>query len=135
MINLRSLMNDAKCYETVRQLRWPEGRCTAYERYFDDLTGTPLRRSNSSDNYNPFRRVDILSSLRASLIGRQKYQLFLSTRVLRLKPSIFSCNTPDRQRAIARDAESTPKQNAPTHSLGSINGRTNPHFVVETARD
>jgi transposase-like protein len=66
MINLQSLIDDAKCYETVRQLRWPEGvrcphchaaqvtkqgrdttppaqqkyRCTACERYFDDLTGT-----------------------------------------------------------------------------------------------
>src|SRR5512144_926722 len=66
MINLQSLMDDAKCYETVRALRWPEGvccphcasrqvtkqgrdaiqpmrqkhRCTACERYFDDLTGT-----------------------------------------------------------------------------------------------
>lgn len=28
MINLQSLLDDAKCYETVRQLRWPEGvRC------------------------------------------------------------------------------------------------------------
>jgi transposase-like protein len=66
MINLQSLIDDAKCYETVRALRWPEGvrcphcassqvtkqgrdatqpmrqksRCTACERYFDDLTGT-----------------------------------------------------------------------------------------------
>lgn len=66
MINLQSLLDDAKCYETVRALRWPEGvrcphcasiqvtkqgrdatqparqkyRCTACERYFDDLTGT-----------------------------------------------------------------------------------------------
>ena len=28
MLNLVSLLDDAKCYETVRQLRWPEGvRC------------------------------------------------------------------------------------------------------------
>jgi transposase-like protein len=65
-INLQSLIDDAKCYETVRALRWPEGvrcprcnadqvtqpgrdttqparqkyRCTICERYFDDLTGT-----------------------------------------------------------------------------------------------
>ena len=25
MINLQSLMDDAKCYEAVHQLRWPEG--------------------------------------------------------------------------------------------------------------
>ena len=33
MINLQSLIDDAKCYETVRQLRWPEDvrcpRCNA----------------------------------------------------------------------------------------------------------
>ena len=66
MINLQNLIDEAKCYETVRALRWPEGvrcphcasaqvtkqgrdatqparqkyRCTACERYFDDLTGT-----------------------------------------------------------------------------------------------
>jgi transposase-like protein len=66
MINLQSLIDDAKCYETVRQLRWPEGvrcprchaaqvtkqgydttqparqkyHCAACKRYFDDLTGT-----------------------------------------------------------------------------------------------
>jgi transposase-like protein len=66
MINLQSLIDDAKCYEAVRQLRWPEGVrcphcnaaqvtkqgrdttqparqkycCTACQRYFDDLTGT-----------------------------------------------------------------------------------------------
>ena len=28
MLQLRSLVDDAKCYETVRQLRWPDGvRC------------------------------------------------------------------------------------------------------------
>ena len=66
MINLQILIDDAKGYETVRQLRWPEGvrcphcnadqvtkqgrdstqparqkyHCTTYERYFDNLTGT-----------------------------------------------------------------------------------------------
>jgi transposase-like protein len=66
MINLQSLIDDAKCYETVRQLRWPEGvrcprcdstqvtkqgrdttqparqkyHCATCERYFDDLTDT-----------------------------------------------------------------------------------------------
>ena len=66
MIDLPSLIDDAKCYETVRALRWPDGvrcphcdsghtskqgrdttqparqkyRCTACQRYFDDLTGT-----------------------------------------------------------------------------------------------
>lgn len=66
MIALQSLLDDAKCYETVRQLRWPEGvrcphcasaqvskqgrdstqkahqkyRCKSCERHFDDLSGT-----------------------------------------------------------------------------------------------
>jgi len=68
MINLQTLLDDAKCYETVRQLRWPEGvrcphcgvatitkqgrdttqparqkyRCEGCHRHFDDLTGTVL---------------------------------------------------------------------------------------------
>ena len=68
MINLQNLLDDVKCYETVRQLRWPDGircprcdaakltrqgrdttqparqkyRCEACHRYFDDLTGTVL---------------------------------------------------------------------------------------------
>jgi transposase-like protein len=66
MVNIRDLIDDAKCYETVRALRWPEGvtcaHCSASavakdgrddtqpdrQRYlchdcgrrFDDLTGT-----------------------------------------------------------------------------------------------
>lgn len=66
MINLQNLIDDTKCYETVRELRWPEGvrcphcdaaqvtrqgrdttrparqkyRCKSCDRYFDDLTGT-----------------------------------------------------------------------------------------------
>lgn len=66
MLNIQNLIDDAKCYETVRELRWPEGvrcahcaseqitkqgrdttqahrqkyRCQVCERYFDDLTGT-----------------------------------------------------------------------------------------------
>jgi len=68
MINLQNLLDDAKCYETVRQLRWPDGvccphcgatvitkqgrdttqrarqnyRCEGCHRHFDDLTGTVL---------------------------------------------------------------------------------------------
>lgn len=66
MINIKNLIDDAKCYETVRELRWPQGvrcphceaaqvskqgrdttqperqkyRCGACGCYFDDLTGT-----------------------------------------------------------------------------------------------
>ena len=66
LVNIQALMDDAKCYEAVRQLRWPDGvrclACTATEitkrgfhthqahrqRYqckacghqFDDLSGT-----------------------------------------------------------------------------------------------
>lgn len=66
LIKIQDLMDDARCYDTVRELRWPEGRCcphcnsrrvirrgfddtqSARQRYeckdcnkrFDDLTGT-----------------------------------------------------------------------------------------------
>ena len=66
MINIQSLIDDAKCFETVRALRWPDGiccpscnsaeitkqgrddtqperqryLCTSCERRFDDLTDT-----------------------------------------------------------------------------------------------
>src|SRR4051812_4204273 len=68
LVNLSSLIDDAKCYELVRQHRWPDGvrcphcesaaaarhgrddtqphrqryRCTACGSRFDDLTGTIL---------------------------------------------------------------------------------------------
>lgn len=66
MINIQSLIDDAKCYETVRELRWAEGvrcphcgsaemskrgrderqkdrqryECRTCQRQFDDLSGT-----------------------------------------------------------------------------------------------
>lgn len=66
MIHLQNLLDDARCYETLRPLRWPEGvrcphcgaaaitkqgwdtpqparqkyRCEGCHRSFDDLTGT-----------------------------------------------------------------------------------------------
>jgi transposase-like protein len=66
LVNLQSLVDEAKCFDTVRRLRWPEGvrcpqchsekvarhghddrqrerqryRCTACLARFDDLTGT-----------------------------------------------------------------------------------------------
>lgn len=66
MINIQTLLDDAKCFETVRQLRWPQGVrcvdcnseqvikqgrdetqperqryvCKACRRHFDDLTDT-----------------------------------------------------------------------------------------------
>ena len=68
MLNIQNLIDDAKCYETVRERRWPEGvrcahcdsehitkqgwdttqpprqkyRCQRCGRYVDDLTGTVL---------------------------------------------------------------------------------------------
>ena len=68
LVNLSALIDDAKCYELVRQHRWPDGvrcshcesaavarhgrddtqphrqryRCTACGSRFDDLTGTVL---------------------------------------------------------------------------------------------
>jgi transposase-like protein len=66
MVNIRHLIDDVKCFETVRDLRWPQGvtcphcdaagitkeghdttqparqryRCQACQKLFDDLTGT-----------------------------------------------------------------------------------------------
>src|SRR5512142_3585314 len=66
LVNIQALIDDAKCFDTVRRLRWPEGvhcpscasaalarhghddrqphrqryRCTACHHRFDDLTGT-----------------------------------------------------------------------------------------------
>ena len=66
LVSIQALIDDAKCFETVRQLRWPEGvpcprcrsgqvardgrderqpqrqryRCSACGQRFDDLTGT-----------------------------------------------------------------------------------------------
>jgi len=66
MLNIQALIDDAKCYDTVRRLRWPDGvrcpdcdsdrvikkgrdetqpgrqryECSACHRRFDDLTGT-----------------------------------------------------------------------------------------------
>jgi len=65
-VNIKNLVDDAQCYDTVRELRWPEGRqcpcgdskrvikrgfddqeparqrdeCSACEKRFDDLTDT-----------------------------------------------------------------------------------------------
>ena len=65
-VNLKNLIDEARCYDTVRELRWPEGRqcpfcdakrvvkrgfeeneparqryeCQACAKRFDDLTGT-----------------------------------------------------------------------------------------------
>lgn len=68
LIKIQELIDDAKCYETIRTIRWPNGvhcprcgfhwvtkrgfhtnqpsrqryRCHSCEQQFDDLTGTPL---------------------------------------------------------------------------------------------
>src|SRR5467141_2411183 len=46
-INIKNLIDDVRCYQTVRELRWPDGiACPACQskhvikRGFDDLTGT-----------------------------------------------------------------------------------------------
>jgi hypothetical protein len=44
MINLQNLIDDAKCYETVRELRWPEGvRCS----HFDSVQLTNQARDST----------------------------------------------------------------------------------------
>jgi len=66
ILNIRAMIDDAKCFQKARELRWPEGvrcahcfadrvvkygrdetqperqryRCGSCNRYFDDLTGT-----------------------------------------------------------------------------------------------
>jgi transposase-like protein len=66
VLNIRAIVGDARCFETVREMRWPQGvrcvhcgadavakhgrdetqperqryRCRTCNRYFDDLTGT-----------------------------------------------------------------------------------------------
>ena len=66
ILNIRAIIDDTKCFQTVRELRWPDGvccphcesdtvvkhgrdetqserqryRCRSCDRYFDDLTGT-----------------------------------------------------------------------------------------------
>jgi transposase-like protein len=66
LVNIKTLIDDAQCYDTVRELRWPEGRrcpfcdskrvikrgfdekelarqryeCKDCKKRFDDLTGT-----------------------------------------------------------------------------------------------
>src|ERR687886_37432 len=41
LVNLSSLIDDAKCYELIRRHRWPY-RCAGCGARFDDLTGTVL---------------------------------------------------------------------------------------------
>ena len=33
-VNIKDLIDDAQCYDTVRELRWPEGRVTKLFSYF-----------------------------------------------------------------------------------------------------
>ena len=93
LVNLSSLIDDAKCYELVRQHRWPEGvrcpscggasvarhgrddtrphrqryRCAACGARFDDLTGTVL-----AGHHQPLRvRVSCLHLMGLNLSNRQ----------------------------------------------------------------
>ena len=93
LVNLSSLIDDAKCYELVRQHRWPEGircprcgdakvardgrddaqphrqryRCPACGARFDDLTGTAL-----AGHHQPLRvRVLCLYLMGLNLSNRQ----------------------------------------------------------------
>src|SRR3954453_24062649 len=93
LVNLSSLIDDAKCYALVRQQRWPEGvrcpgcgsarvirhgrddtqeqrqryRCKACAARFDDLTGTVL-----AGHHRPLRvRVLCLYLMGLNLSNRQ----------------------------------------------------------------
>jgi transposase-like protein len=93
LVNLSSLIDDARCYELVRQHRWPEGvrcpacdsaavarhgcedtqphrqryRCKACAGRFDDLTGTAL-----AGHHQPLRVwVLCLSFMGLNLSNRQ----------------------------------------------------------------
>ena len=78
MINIQNLIDDAKCYETVREMRWSEGvkcphcgsmaitkrghderqkdrqryECSDCHRQFDDLTGTIFEGLKSIESAN-----------------------------------------------------------------------------------
>jgi transposase-like protein len=93
LVNLSTLIDDAKCYELIRQHRWPEGvrcptcdsaavarhgrddtrpgrqryRCAACGARFDDLTGTVL-----AGHHQPLRvRVLCLYLMGLNLSNRQ----------------------------------------------------------------
>src|SRR5919199_1727569 len=93
LVNLSSLIDDAKCYALVRQQRWPEGvrcpacgsaavirhgrddtqeqrqryRCKGCDARFDDLTGTVL-----AGHHQPLRvRVLCLYLMGLNLSNRQ----------------------------------------------------------------
>ena len=93
MVNIQDLIDDAKCYETARALRWPEGvtcphcashsvikngrdetqphrqryECRACRRRFDDLTGTIF-----ADHRQPLRTwVSCLYLMGLNLSGLQ----------------------------------------------------------------
>jgi transposase-like protein len=93
LVNLSSLLDDAKCYALVRQHRWPDGarcprcgdaevardgrddrqphrqryRCAACSSRFDDLTGTAL-----AGHHQPLRvRVLCLYLMGLNLSNRQ----------------------------------------------------------------
>ena len=48
MVNIQDLIDDAKCYQTIRDMRWPDGvtcphcssECKGCHQRFDDLTDT-----------------------------------------------------------------------------------------------
>ena len=96
LVNLPSLIDDARCFELVRKHRWPEGvrcphcggakiardgrddaqlhrqryRCAACGARFDDLTGTVL-----AGHHQPLRvRVLCLYSMGLNLSNRQVAQ-------------------------------------------------------------
>jgi transposase-like protein len=91
LVNLAALIDDAKCFELIRQHRWPDGvrcptcssaavarhgrddtqlhrqryRCTACQTRFDDLTGTAL-----AGHHQPLR-VWVLCLMGLNLSNRQ----------------------------------------------------------------
>jgi transposase-like protein len=91
LVNLSSLIDDAKCYELVRQHRWLDGvrcprcgdakvardgrddaqphrqryRCTACGARFDDLTGTALAGHHRLPSYSTVRRRSTCAGCRA----------------------------------------------------------------------
>src|SRR3712207_7515176 len=94
LVNLSSLIDDAKCYELVRQHRWPDGvrcphcestavarhgrddtqphrqryRCTRCSTRFDDLTGTAL-----AGHHQPMRVWVLRSEEHTSELQSRQY--------------------------------------------------------------
>ena len=47
VLNIRAIIDDAKCFETVRELRWPQGVWTVMPMRWSNMVGMKPSRSVS----------------------------------------------------------------------------------------